>query len=149
MHSLRQAARKHRLPSGDLADAYDVVRQQCRDERERAVLLRQAVWQHYAWTEGCLPFWRHGMQRRFPRAFGAGDRTLIPGFDVVAQVLAPEFPEFLGDNNAAAGDDPAARLFDFLAADYVPLPTAAELLQQAVALCRLARKRCKRSVVPF
>lgn len=138
---LATAAQRHQVAIRAVVDAYRVLREEQSIAGSRERELRQHVWNWYAWTPGCREFWRHGMWRKFRRAFSDGDRTLIPNFDVVAQCLAPRFPEFLGGNNAAAGDDPAARLFDLIAAPCKRLPTAEELADQAaeMAACFPAR----------
>ena len=66
-----------------------------------------------------------------------------------AASLAPCYPEFLGGNNAAAGDDPAARLFDLLATPCKPLPTAEQLAQQAAEVVLSAKPHVENEHVPF
>jgi hypothetical protein len=67
------------------------------------------------------------MQRRFPRAFADGDRTLIPGFDVMADGLKYEFPQF--DN-----DDPAEAVFEYLQRDAIRLRPAPVVYRDALEL---------------
>lgn len=101
--------------SAALRQALAMLREQSREHRQREWLLRQAVWSFYAWTDRCLPFWRHGMKRRFPRAFASGDRTLIPRFDEVAQALAQEFPE-------ATSNQPHQRVRGIIPAGFPRVP---------------------------
>src|SRR5688572_5889593 len=88
------------------------------------------VWSAYAHSEGSKDFWRHGMTKRFPRAFGDGDRTLIPGWDVVAQYVAGVYPQFQRE------DDPSESVFGFIARPYNPIPSADETWDAALEPAR-------------
>lgn len=126
-------ARRRGIAPAALEDAVREMQAAERMSREREEQLRQDVWARYAWTRGCLSFWRHGMRKRFRRAFGDGDRTLIPKFDDVAKALASHYPEYLGDGEAVSGNDCAERLYDLLAAPMRRLTPLAELVAAAVA----------------
>jgi hypothetical protein len=94
-------------------------------EREQDREIRQSVWRRYMYTAHCIEFWRHGMQRRFPHAFGDGDRDSIPGFDCVAKTVASEFPQF-------DCEDPAESVWNYIAADYIRAKSAAEIHRDAL-----------------
>ena len=104
------------------------LRIQQKADREFEWSVRRMCWSFYAWTEGCLEFWRHGMQRRFARAFGEGDRTLVPRFDVVAHYIAAEWPALGRDG------DPSEALFELIAKPHNALPSVEETWDEAIQL---------------
>lgn len=126
----RREAKTAGLEWSNVEATYRELRIQQRVDRQLDCEVRQYVWNAYAYTEGSRDFWRHGMQKRFPKAFGDGDRTMIPNFDVVADDVAQAFPLFGRDN------DPAATLFDFIAAPYNPIPSAEETWEDAIELAK-------------
>lgn len=87
--------------------------------------MRRDAWEGQT-PKGCHGFWRHGWQVRYPRAFGEGDRTNIPGFDDLAQAIACEYPELNRE------DDPAEALFEFLSQPHNCLPSAEETWDEAI-----------------
>lgn len=137
----RRAARAARLDWATVEATCRGLRQMAREALETDWAIRAMVWRAYAWSPACRPFWRIGMRRRFVRAFGDGDRTLIPGFDVVAQYVAAEFPEL------GRGDDPAEALFELLSRDCPRLPESGELWAQALELAGACPAETE--VVPF
>lgn len=98
-----------------------------RVEREADWAVRKRFFELYARSEDEMRWWRYP-ERLFPRAFGEGDRTNIPGFDDAAKTIACEFPEF-------DCDDPAERLFEFLQTEWVRVPSADETYEEAIQLC--------------
>ena len=137
VRQLQRRAHKLGISWSDVCDAYHELRASQREGCEHENALRQRAWEKMV-TPGSHPFWRHGFYVRWPRAFAEGDRTLIPGFDVVADGLSYEFPELRGEN------DPAATLYDILCKPYVRMPDRDKTWQQAfdqVAALAVASKR--------
>jgi len=124
---LKRQAKANGIRWSDVLDAYRGLRQQQRCEREYDAEIRKIVWRSYQYTPNCLDFYRIGMQRRFPRAFADGDRTLIPGFDVVVDGLKYSFPQF-------DVDDPAEAVFDYLAREPVRMPDTFTTWREAYEL---------------
>lgn len=58
--------------------------------------------------------------------FGGGDYTTIPGFDVVAESLRAEYPEFIGDDTAAAD------LWEVITSPAPEAPVAADTMRRAL-----------------
>lgn len=124
----KQLARRMGLDWSAVVAAFDGLRAEQKAAREFEWSVRQMAWSSYAWTPACREFWRHGMQKRFARAFGDGDRTLIPRFDVVAQCIAAEWPALNRDG------DPGEALFELLARPFDRLPTAGETWVEALRM---------------
>lgn len=60
------------------------------------------------------------------KEFNGGDHTTIPGFDVVAESMRAEYPEFLGAETAAA------ELWDMLTTPAPEPPPAADTMRRAL-----------------
>lgn len=133
--TIRRLARKLRVPLGVLTDTYRELRAYEKQSREWDWTLRRRVWENYSYSRASNDFWRHGMHVRFPRAFGDGDRTMIPRWDETAAELAESFPELAIDG------DPSERLFEIIARPYEPLATAEELWRQALDVCRTRQRK--------
>lgn len=124
----RREADERGIPFDVVEATYRELRAMERESRVAGWELRREAWER-AVPVGCHPFWRHGFAVRFPRAFGDGDRTLIPRFDELADELAEEFPWLM------RADDPAEALFEFLAEPHDTLPSAAETWERAIHEC--------------
>jgi len=124
------------------ADVRDLAAQLWDDEkqkREHANAVRQSAWiLATVHTPGAWAFWRHGFEKRWGRRVAEGDYTAVPKYDTITQEIACEFPEY-------AGDDGAARLFDFLFSPYDRLPAKGEIYAAALEL--IAAQPAE--VVPF
>lgn len=142
---IRKHAKELGIPQAVLRDTYAELRAYERQARDWEWTLRRRVWEMYAYSRESHDFWRHGMHVRYARAFGEGDRTLIPRWDETADELAGEFPELASDG------DPAEKLFEIIAQRYQPLPTSAETWRQAIDLClsRVADWAADAVPVPF
>lgn len=119
---IRAEAKRLGIPWAWVLAAKD---QLIRDEREHRGY-RNGI-RMYAWhscvgaDSGSAPFWRHGFQARFAARFARGaDFTIIPGYDLIAQEVASQFPEFEGEH---AGDVSGCNtLWEFLLSSYEPWP---------------------------
>ncbi|OGT59932.1 MAG: hypothetical protein A3E01_10840 [Gammaproteobacteria bacterium RIFCSPHIGHO2_12_FULL_63_22] len=142
---IKKQAKKLGIPLDVVADTYRELRAYERQARDWEWTIRRRVWEMYSYSPESNEFWRHGMHVRYARAFGEGDRTLIPRWDETADELAMEFPELAVDG------DPAERLFEFIARRYEPLPTAEDTWKQAVDVCleRVAEWAVDAEPVPF
>lgn len=125
--TIRREAKSRGLRWSDVVDCYRGIRAQFKISRDYDAEIRKAVWSRYQYTPNCLEFYWCGMQRRFPRAFSDGDRTLIPGFDTAADGIKYEFPQF-------DVDDPAEALFEFLQTDPIRMPPAEVHYREALEL---------------
>ena len=126
---IREQAKELGLMQSQIAEVYRELRSQQRLELDWEWSIRKRVWEIHAYTPGSREFWRHGMQVKYPRAFGDGDMTLIPNWDTTAQSIACEFPGFAADGNTSE------ELFQIIARPHTRLPTALETWQQALAAC--------------
>jgi hypothetical protein len=122
----KQWAKKRRVAFSRLEATYRDLRVVHRLEREREWEIRRTAWEMQR-PPGCHPFWRHGFQVRYKRAFTEGDRCDIPGFDETAADMALRFPELNRDG------DPAETLFEFLSQPHNRLPTTEETWNQVIA----------------
>lgn len=141
----RQQAKELGIPLAVLRDTYRELRAYERQSRDWEWTIRRRVWEQYSYSRESNDFWRHGMHVRFARAFGEGDRTLIPRWDECADELAMEFPELAIDGN------PAEKLFDLIHRRYEPLPSAEQTWAQALDVCleRVADWAADAEPVPF
>lgn len=106
-------------------------------EPEREI--RREAWERFT-NETCWGWWGSGFPHRFKRAFSDGDRTLIRGFDVLADGLAYKFPQLRGAN------DPAEALFEMLQRPCPRLPSMESCYVEALRyLSRRHRGRTKSS----
>jgi hypothetical protein len=143
--NIRKQAKELGIPLAVLQDTYRELRAYERQSREWDWAIRERAWAPYAYSRDCVRFWRHGLQTRYARAFGEGDRTLIPRWDETADEIAMEFPELAIDG------DPAEKLFEYVARPYEPLPSADETWAQALDVCleRVADWAADAEPVPF
>lgn len=107
----KRIASRFGLAWKDVLNEYRAIRQMYNDARQFECQIRQQVWSNYAWTVGSRPFWRHGTQSRFSKAFGEGDMAMIPGWDLVAQEVGM----------------PSDELFEFIGKPFTTLPDASSL----------------------
>lgn len=126
---IRRQAVKAVIPLDVLLATYAELRQLARFERETGRKMRKRVRSQYAYSVESRPFWRHGMQARFGRAFAEGDMTNIPGWDDVAQSIKAEFPELTNV------DDVAQHLFELIREPHQTMPPASETWQEALDRC--------------
>lgn len=133
MKELKREAKRAGIAWADVEATYRMLRQEKDDAREHEAEIRRQAWARVA-TEGSQAFWRHGFAKRFDRAFGAGDRTLIPRFDEIADGLAYTFPEL------AEGGDPAEKLYELLAAPFSPRRPNEEVYREALDVILAARR---------
>lgn len=143
--SIRNQAKEQGIRIDVLRGVYRELRAHERQSREWEWTIRRRVWEQYSYSRESNDFWRHGMHVRYSRAFGEGDRTLIPRWDETADELAEEFPELAIDG------DPAERLFEFIHRPYEPLPSAEETWAIALEVCleRVAAVAADAEPVPF
>ncbi|MBR9800571.1 hypothetical protein GYB59_02195 [bacterium] len=126
MNDLKAAAKANGLKWKDVKAVAQDLKAAARLDREWEWSIRYRVWELYAYSKGSQPFWRHGMQTRYNKAFEDGDMTMIPGFDVTADLIAMEFLGCHGDN------DPSQWLFEFLREPHNAMPPAREFYSQAI-----------------
>jgi len=126
----------------DVVELYRELRSMERPAVEHDHEIRRAIWEQYCWTPGCAQFWFVGMERRFPRAFADGDRTLIPRFDEMADGLAMSYPQF-------ACDDPSEKVWDFLTSPPQRFTEAGKLYSDALEMILHDRVEVGCDAVPF
>lgn len=105
-----------------------------REIRELTDGVRQYAWRrHVGGQSGSAPFWRHGFVARFGHRLARGaDFTCIPGYDLIADSVGREYPQFGGDT---AGDVSGTEvLWEFLLSDYVPWPSREKFYWDALEM---------------
>ena len=124
---LRAEARERGLPWARVLAVYRQVKTEERAKRERPDEVRCVAWTCFtAHSPGCWPFWYHGFRKRYGDRIARGaDHTCIPGYDVLAQQMAAEFPEY-------RTDDGTQRLWDFLLSVRDRMPSRDEMIRRAM-----------------
>lgn len=97
------------------------------EQRDREEGPRKIAWGMFVGSNsGSAPFWRHGFRRRFGHRLANGaDHTIIPGYDVIAQAVAAEYPEW---------KDRCDELWEFLLSPYERRLTRMDFHEQAIVL---------------
>jgi hypothetical protein len=93
---VESACRRARIPFEVVRDIKQSLQEQERLSREREIAVRQRAWQAVT-TPGCWPFWRFGFRARWGELYDNGDATAVPGYDLIHQAVASEFPEYEGE----------------------------------------------------
>lgn len=123
---VRAECKRLGIPFDAVRDAKRAMQDAERAARERNNEIRQVAW-GTATSRGCWPFWRFGFRARWGRRYDENDHTAIPGYDLIHQVVASQFPEF-------DTPDGECRLFEFLMSPYERFTPPAEMWWQAVQL---------------
>lgn len=121
---LRREAKVRGLSWADVRAAYREIKAQEWEKRQRPNEIRQVAW-CVATSRGCWPFWRHGFYARWGARVERSDYTAVPGYDLIGQTVATEFPEY-------GTDDGTERLFEFLLSPYDRMPDRETLYQWAM-----------------
>ncbi len=129
IQQIRREARRPGVPWSAVRAAYREIKATEIAKREHPNEVRQTAWHMMtAHSPGCWPFWRHGFDSRWGHKLGsAGDYTVVPGYDELAQEVGQIFPEY-------ADDTGTERLFDFLFSPYDKLPSRQTMYAQAIEL---------------
>lgn len=124
---LRAEARERGLPWARVLAVYEQVKEEERAKRQRPDEIRRVAWTCFtAHSPGCWPFWYHGFRKRYEHRLARGaDHTCIPGYDVLAQQIAAEYPEY-------RTEDGTERLWDFLLSPRDRMPTRLEMIRRAM-----------------
>lgn len=126
IRELRNEAKRRGYRWADVQAAYEAIKVEEQERREYLNEVRRDAW---GIVVGCrtpsAQFWRHGFQRRYGDKVAENDYTLVPKYDLIAQEIGWNYPEY-------QGDDGADRLFDFLFTPYNRMPTSVEMYERAL-----------------
>jgi hypothetical protein len=138
----RSEARELGLRWRDVLDCARELRRQALQKRETMDGARRLAWENYChWngrSEGCHSFWRCGFDHVLGRLADSGrDYTSIRNYDVIADSVAEEYPEW---------SDQCGELWDWLSTPHERLPAVDRFVDEAIAMLH---RMAKRNAVPF